>query len=308
VLATIAAWLVVGVLSLVAAMLARAVIGWFGEPSLPGAWGAGSNTVITAAGLAIGGFFAANAAARAVARRGWWTDRQVRAAVGGVGALAGGIVLLGLVEQALNWASVAAMLLVPVAIPLGAALSNVRLPLRPAAAAFVLSLVLPAVFVSVATTTGGGAMNYDWNVATHGYEMIAPWWEDPSNGPATAFTSGESWSTMTGVEQVTVFASSQEVVDQFRDFRVEAWRAEPPGNGWRLLAGQTGPFAEAPATVEGTAISRTLRFNRSPQVDWAQVVVTAIGPDGRRYLLSASGPTATVFHGSVLDWFLALAQ
>ena len=303
---TVAAWLVIGLLAFAGALLLRALVGWFGEPSIPGGWSGGSNTVVTAAGLAIGGFFAAASAVRAVAARGWWTSTQARVAVGVGGAGVVAIVALGILEQPLNWASVVAMLLVPLATALGAGLATVPLPARPAALAFLLAFALPAVFLSVATTWGGGAANYDWDESTHGYEMIAPWWQDPAAGPSTDFTSGESWSTTTGVEEVTVFAASPEIASQFHAFRLEAWRAEPPGNGWRLLPGQTTPFATAPMTVAASAVTGTLRFNRMPGVDWAQVVVTATGPDGRRYLVTSSSPKATVFYGSVIDWFVAL--
>jgi hypothetical protein len=306
---TLVVWLVVGLLSIFASLLARTVAGWLGQPYLAsGGWSSGWNTILTAAGLSIGGFFAAAASVRAVARRGWWTPGQVRAAVGIGGALILGVAVLGVLEQPLNWASVLAMLLVPPAFALGARLAAVPLPPRPAAVALLLALIVPVGVVSIAVSAGRAAPSFQWDERTHGYEMIGPWWQDPAAGAATDFPSDESWSTMTGVEQVTVYAANSAVVDRFQDFRLEAWRVEPPGDGWRLIPGQTRPFAVAPATVDGTAISGTLHFNRTPGVDWAQVVLTATGQDGRRYLLTASGPRSTVFYGSVVDWFTTLGE
>jgi hypothetical protein len=309
VVAAIVTWLVVGLLSFLAALLARAVASWLGEELLPSTgWSAGWNSVLTAVGLGIGGFKAGEAAVRAVAQRGWWALPQARTAVGLGGGIAVAVVVLGVLEQSLNWASVVAMLLVPLAFALGARLADVPLPGRPAALALLLVVIVPVGVVSLAVATGGGAASYDWDETTHGYEMIGPWWQDPAAGPSTDFASGESWSTTTGVEQVTVFAASPEIAARFHAFRLEAWRAEPPGDGWRLLPGQTNPFATAPMAVAWTAIAGTLRYNQTPGADWAQVVVTAVGPDERRYILSTSSPRPTVFFGSVVAWFAALGR
>jgi hypothetical protein len=61
-------------------------------------------------------------------------------------------------------------------------------------------------------------------------------------------------------------------------------------------------------TTDGAAVSGTIAFNSEPGVDWAQVVLTAFGPDGHRYLLWASGPQQSEFFGSVASWFAAVAR
>jgi hypothetical protein len=169
--------------------------------------------------------------------------------------------------------------------------------------------LIVAVGGSMAVTAAAGAgqvKSYSWSETTHGYEMIAPWWQDPAIGQ-TDFPSSESWSTDLGVETVTTYAANRDVTAKFRDFRLEAWQVEAPSDGWALVPGQSAPFATAPAEVDDTAVSGTLTFNQAPGVEWAQVVLTAIGPDGRRYLLTASGPEQTEFYGSVWAWFAALA-
>jgi hypothetical protein len=301
------AWLVVGLLSIVASVVGRGVASWLGlPPGTNAGWSDGWNSVLTAAGLAIGGFFAAAAAVRAVVRRGWWQPARVRLAVGIGGGLLLAMLVLGVLELPLNWASVAAMLLVPVAFALGARLEGVHLPPRRATAALMLAILIPGLAISAAVNGRGGVTSFEWDEATHGYEMIAPWWQDPAAGEPADFPTGSSFSAMTGTVEDTVSAASVAVIQQFRDFQLEAWRAEPPGDGWRLIPGQQRPFAVSTATTLGTEVSGFLRFNRTPGVEWAQVVLTATGPDGRRYLLTASGPLPTVFYGSVVDWFAAL--
>jgi hypothetical protein len=111
-----------------------------------------------------------------------------------------------------------------------------------------------------------------------------------------------------GIATISVDATSAAVAARFRDYRLEAWRAETPQDGWRLQPGQGAPFASAPASVDGTTVSGTITFNRRPGLDWAEVVLTAVAPDGRRYLLYGSGPQPTQFYGSVASWFEALTR
>lgn len=298
-------WLLIVLASIPAMAVVRTAASWIGLQTDLG-WPSGWNTVLTAAGLNVGALLAGGAAVRAVARRGWRTPHEVRAAVIGVGGLAAGWLTLFVFETALNWASVVALLLVPISFGIGARIErlgpiNVR-----AAGVVIIAGLLLVTTVSVGAAATGGASSYEWSETTHGYGMIAPWWQDPAAGTTMDFPSGSSGKSAPGVEAVTVEAAGPAVVSQFRDFRLEAWRAESPGDGWSLQPGQDGPFATAPATAEGLTITGTLRFDKTPGVDWAEVVLTAVGPDAQRYLLSASGPVPTEFHGSVWSWFSAL--
>lgn len=298
-------WLLIVLASILAMTVVRTAASWIGLQTNLG-WPGGWNTVLTAAGLNLGALLAGAAAVRAVARRGWRTSQEVRAAVIGVGGLAVGWLALVVFETALNWASVVALLLVPISFGIGARIErlgpiNVRF-----AGVVIIAELLLVTTVSVGAAATGGASSYEWSETTHGYEMIAPWWQDPAAGPTLDFPSGSSGSTAPGVETISIDAASPAVIARFHDFRFEAWQAEAPRDGWRLLPGQDGPFATAPATVDGLIVSSTLRFDQTPGVDWAQVVLTGIGPDGRRYLLTASGPEPTEFHGSVWSWFSAL--
>ena len=61
-------------------------------------------------------------------------------------------------------------------------------------------------------------------------------------------------------------------------------------------------------TVDGTSMSGTIVFNQEPLANWAAVVLTAVGPDGRRYVLAATGPEQTEFFGTVWNWIAALTR
>lgn len=306
-----AGWLVASLLIVLAwigsEVVLRRASEWFGlqmNVQLSGGW----NTVLTATAMNIGALLAGAAAVAAVARSTWQRPEEVRAAV----IVVGGLVLawfdLVLVEQPLNWASVIAFLLVPVSFGAGAFFEHLRLP-RPRFVAVVALLGLLSLGVAgVGATSSNGASSYQWTTTTHGYEMIAPWWQDPANAVALDFPSGDSTWMGPGIATISVDAASPAVAARFHDYRLEAWRAETPQDGWRLLPGQHQPFASVAASVDGTTVSGTLVFNGTPGLDWAEVVLTAAGPDGRRYLISASGPQPTQFYGSVASWFQALGR
>jgi hypothetical protein len=298
-------WLLIVLVSIVAVTAVRTAAGWLGlQPNL--SWPSGWNTVLTAAGLNLGALLAGAAAVRAVACRGWRTPNEVRGAVIGMGGLAVGWLALVVFETALNWASVVALLLVPMSFGIGARIERLgSINLRSAGSVIIGGFLL-VTLVSVGAAAIGGASSFEWSETTHGYEMIAPWWQDPAAGATLDFPSGSSGSTAVGVDTISMDAASPAVIAKFRDFRFEAWRAEAPRDGWRLVPDQVAPFATAPATVDGLSISGTLRFDQTPGVDWAEVVLTGMGPDGGRYLLTASGPEPTEFHGSVWSWFSAL--
>ncbi len=310
VLGTLLGWLLIVLASILATTAARVAGGVLGlQMSIR--WTPGWNTVLTAAGLNVGALLAGAAAVRVVAQRGWRKPADVRLAVTAAGGLVLGCFALVILEQALNWASVIALLLVPVSFGVGARFERFRLPgSRPPVLMLLVGLLLlmAASLTALAASGGGAATSYQWSETTHGYEMIAPWWQDPASGRATDFPSADSGSSAPGLATVSVQAASPAVIARFRDFRLEAWRAQAPQDGWRLLPDEAAPFATAAASVEGTTVSGALRFNQAPGVDWAEVVLTAIGPDGRRYLLTASGPEQTDFYGSVWSWFDALTR
>jgi hypothetical protein len=307
-LGTLLGWFFV-VLAVVLGQVVVSAIGHWLSIEVNLSWEPGWNTVITALGLNVGALAAGGAGVRAASRSGWRSPEEIRGAVVVVGGLVIAWIVLVATQYQLNWASVAVLMAAPVSFVAGTHFYRLGPP-RPRTVAAAL-LLMGVIGVGSATLvhavlTVGEPRSYSWSTLTHGYEVIAPWWQDPASEDPPAFIEGSVWGTE-GSVMVSVDAASPALASNFHDLRLEAWRAEPPGDGWRLLPDQTTPFATAPATRDGATIQGTLQFNRTPDVIWAQVVLTGIGPDGTRYLLNASGPEPTIFSGSVWDWFARVA-
>jgi hypothetical protein len=304
----LAGWVLVALGSVLATMALQYVRPVLGLPEWSG-WTPGWNSAITGSGLAIGAALAGAAAVRVVAGRSWRRPDEVRSGVAIVGAAVIGYAVLVVSRQSLNWASVLVYLAVPVAFVVGARFEHLGPPHWRYLLLTTIALVTGALVLGVAggfQSRVGTGTGYQWTDEAHGYATIAPWWVEPGS-PNAVIVGSEEGST-TGIDWVTVQGTSAAALAEFRDWRLEAWRAEPPGDGWALVPGQTGPFAVSQASLHDTTVSGTIAFNNEPGVEWAQVVLTAVGPDGHRYLHWTSGPQQTEFVGSVWSWFAALAD
>lgn len=305
--ATFFAWILVVLVTIVLMLAVRAAGAWLGL-SLQLSTDAGWNTALTALGLNVGALLAGAAAVRGAARSGWRTADEVRFGVTVLGGALAALFSLVVVSQAQNWASVVTLVAVPVSFGVGARFDRLR---GPALSTVMLGLALGlllALGLGAVGSNGSSGSAYSWDDATHGYGMVGPWWQDWSTGQALDFPEAQFGWRETGVDEVRVTAASPAVLAGFSDFRIEAWRAEPPGDGWRLVPGQHAPFATADAVLEGSAVRGTIRFDGTPGVEWSQVLVTAVGRDGVRYIIAAGGPEQTVFNGNVLSWFAALVR
>ena len=112
----------------------------------------------------------------------------VRAIIGGV-ALS--VLVLVELEQALNWASVIALLLVPVMFVAGTRVASVRPPgIRTLGVLLLAGLAV--VLAGIIGTMGAGAgytPSYWYNDETQGIGILAPWWEGSSQRAAALFDS-----------------------------------------------------------------------------------------------------------------------
>lgn len=301
------ALLVVLLAAIVGSIATRQVAGALGI--YPTGWTGEWNTVLTGVVFAVGALYAGAAAVSGVARRGWRAPSEVRPVVAVVGGFLIAFLVLVLFEAALNWASVIALALVPAAFAVGTQVDTVR-PLRVRILG-VLCLAATAVVLTVGVATfaaAGQAQSYSWNADSVGAGILPQWWGGSSRRANALFGTTGSRSSALGVETVEYQVANPGAIAQLSDFRLEAWIGQPPQDDWHLAPGQTGPFAVAPAELDGTTLSGTIIFNQAPNIDWAEVVLTAVGPDGQRYLLDASGPEQTQFFGSVWSWFAALAR
>lgn len=304
----IAAWLIVAAASIFATVGLQYLRPVLGLPEWSG-WTSGWNSVVTGIGFSIGAALAGAAAVRAVATHSWRTTSEVRLAVALLGALIIAFVALVSVQEALNWASVIAYLAIPVAFVVGVRYDRfTRLRWRHALVGTTLLLVATlAIGAAGGFTVNRIGGSFSYTDQEHGYGMIAPWWQDPELGDQDIVESEMGWGTP-GINSVTISATSAAALERFSDFRLEAWKAEAPQDGSALVPGQHGPFAIYPANVDGATVSGTIGFHSEPNVDWAEVVLTAIGPGGHRYLLWASGPQQSEFYGSVASWFAAITR
>jgi hypothetical protein len=303
----LAGWFLVALASLLATVVLQNMRPTLGQPS---GWTPGWNSVITGAGGVIGAALAGAAAVRAVAARSWRPVSEIRLAVAVAGAIVVAYLALVLAQETLNWASVVAYLAVPMAFVIGVRFDRLGHPHRRRLLAATTLLFAVALVLGTAGGFAGsssGSFSMEWNDESHGYAMIAPWWQQPGSADADIVDSEMSWGT-NRFSSITIDADSAAVAAQFSDARFEAWRAEPPRDGWALLPGQLGPYATAPVFVDRAAFSGAIALDQAPDVEWSQVVLTAAGPDGHRYLLWASGPQQSEFFGSVASWFAALAR
>jgi hypothetical protein len=309
-LGTLLGWLfvVVGTIAAMATVSAGGrMLGIQVDVGFDSAW----NTVLTALGLHIGALFSGAAAVRAAARSGWRLATEVRPWVMAAGAVAWAWITIVSVQEPLNWVSTIVLALVPGSFLAGASFEQLRPPRARVLARILLIVAVLAFGLTAAVGViggSGGTQSYQWNETQHGYEMIAPWWQAPGSGDRMLFASeGAGWRAP-GLLSVNLDAEDAQSLGRFHGFRLEAWRAPKPTDGWHLEAGQRAPFATAQVTVDGTTLSGAIRFNRTPGVTWAEVVLTGIGPGHQRYLLTSFGPQQTEFHGSVWDWFVALMR
>lgn len=72
-----------------------------------------------------------------------------------------------------------------------------------------------------------------------------------------------------------------------------------------ILPGEAGPFASAPAHVEGGQIQASVRVDNVRGVDSYAAVFVGVGPDGVRYVLVGPNGQQTHFVGAIWDWLTA---
>ena len=297
----------VGVRSLVAAMLALGgAITVLGMTSVF-LWG----TVVEALGRSVSGFeaawawpplallgltWAARTVARSVAARSRRRVEDVGPATASVVAAAVGVVSLFVIRLPLDLATVAVLVLSPIAAAAGAITAAAAVPrIRP--------VVVPiAVAALLALNLGGTIATTTWNPL------------DPDNPPvvrlplASAYDlPADVWPAGTGsisagraVESRVSWAEAA-VAAAWSDLRLEVWRATDPRSAAGIVG--DGPVAVHPMRRVGLEATLTIELPRIAERAWYLPVITAVGPGGRRYALTTGGePWRVEFVGSAWDW------
>jgi hypothetical protein len=98
-----------------------------------------------------------------------------------------------------------------------------------------------------------------------------------------------------------------QALSNWTDLRFEAWHALPmdasgPGG---IDTRYSAPFAVQPAVLNGTDLTAVFHFERLRDAGSWWIVLTAVGPDGHRYLLDDGQGGISYFNGSAWDWLTA---
>ena len=93
----------------------------------------------------------------------------------------------------------------------------------------------------------------------------------------------------------------------WRDVRFEAWHALPMDNPGPvgIDTRYSSPFTTRPAILEANSLMASFDFEHRRDAGSWWVVLTAVGPDGRRYRLTDGQGGSSTFNGSVWDWLPA---
>jgi len=282
---------------------------WSLDVSVPyQAW----TTTLAAGAMCIGAFLGARRAAHATAARSLRSVREI----GPWWALGGSVVLgawiLFILRMPLGWPAVGALMFIPASFAAGATVMierpGPRIRMRHILLAAVVGFVLPVVLLFGVSAQVGGTLS---EVRSGPYASADEMWRAqhfdligrrPPDDVAAAFGAG-GYSAEGGLIAPYVEVTSAIDLSAWHDLRFEAWRRPrgdiSPDPNFRA------PFTTAPAGRVGTRLQATLRVDRTPGVIYYGLVLTGVGPDGERYLLSGPNGGQTAFVGTIWEWFTA---
>ena len=146
----------------------------------------------------------------------------------------------------------------------------------------------------------------------YGFGIVAPpapdaW--DPQGsifggGMRSDASGGQLYSAVTDQQAAVPMSTA---LAYWHDLRFEAWHSlqDNPTQGFGLDTKYSKPFAVLPAEIHPTWLQAVFHFERMRDAGFYDVVLTGVGPDGKRYMLDDCGGSNTTFNGSVWDWITA---
>jgi hypothetical protein len=144
------------------------------------------------------------------------------------------------------------------------------------------------------------------------FDIVAPPAPDAWNpqgsisggGMRSDTSGGELYSAITDQNAAVPMTT---VLSYWHDLRFEAWHSLPddPSTGFGLDTKYSEPFAVLPAEIHPTWLQAVFHLERLRDAGFFQVVLTGVGPDGKRYMLDDCGGGESSFNGSVWDWLTA---
>ncbi|MHB8959186.1 MAG: permease prefix domain 1-containing protein [Candidatus Limnocylindrales bacterium] len=309
---TIFGWMLLLALGLGGAALAAAVGRVTGvrldAPGLPStSWEA----LLAALAMAVGAFLAGRAAVRATTARSRRRTRSITVgwSVAGVVALAAW--LLFVFRTTLDGLVVAAELLVPLAFVLGATVGAGRSGPRHGRVLLLAVAVASLAGLAGLVALAGVASRQLEAVGSGPYASMDDLWHaqgfDPLGRPTPESMQGvlgdQGLGQSSGVATMWAEVKDAGALRGWTALALEAWRAEP--QTMAIVQGEAGPFASAPAQVEGGQIRASVRIDDVRGVDTYAAVLVGVGPDGVRYVLAGPNGLQTHFVGTIWDWLMA---
>ena len=113
----------------------------------------------------------------------------------------------------------------------------------------------------------------------------------------------QSLSQADGVATMTVSVVDAAGLRGWTSLTLEGWRGDP--QTLAIVPGETHPFASAPARFANGQLQAAVRVDNVRNVDTYAAVLTGVGPDGVRYVLSGPNGLQGHFVGTIWDWFTA---
>jgi hypothetical protein len=267
--------------------------------------------LLTALALTVGAFLAGRGAVRATSARSRRPTRSVAAGWSVAGAVLLTAWLLFVFRASLATVVVAAELLVPVGFVLGATVGADRSGPRRAPL-----LLLAIAITSCAGLFGlvavGAQTSQQLQAGGSGpYTSMDEMWHaqgfDPLGRPAPESMQGvfgdQSLSQANGVATMTVSVVDAAGLRGWTGLALEAWRGD--SQTLAILPGETHPFASAPASFANGQLQAAVRVDNVRNVDTYAAVLTGVGPDGVRYVLSGPNGLQGHFVGTIWDWLTA---
>lgn len=270
----------------------------------------GWTSLMTAGAVAVGLYFAGRAATEAISVSSRRLLADVRPwIVGTVTALAFAL-LVFVIRVPHNWASVVGFALAPAAVALGAYRPGL-LPRR-----IRLPFVIIALFAAVAVVGLGLASGSDGATdqpvladgpADGGISMVGPRWVDTHPIEGEMFSSSGLSFEISGAVRYEWRLADGVSLAGLTDLRAEAWRADP-ARPLQLHPGYDEPFAVASVERIGETLRASLITTNEPGVFAWELILTGVGPDGRRYVLDSGTGEMSTFTGSAWDWIVAVTD
>ena len=309
---TVFGWMLLVALGICAAALAAAVGRVTGvrldAPGLPSATWQG---LLAALAMAVGAFLAGRAAVRATTARSRRKTRSIAVGWSVLGAVALAVWLLFVFRTTLDGLVVAAELFVPIAFVLGATVGAERSAPRHGQVLLLAVAITSLTGLAGLVAWGGVASQQLESVGSGPYASMDELWHaqgfDPLGRPSPESMQGvfgdQSLGQSNGVATMSAAVVDAAGLRGWTGLALEAWRRDP--QTMAVLPGETGPFASAPARLEGDQIQASMRVDKVRGVDAYAAVLVGIGPDGVSYVLAGPNGLQTHFVGTIWDWLTA---